>query len=93
MEDSLEELQAEFVEPFRKQVEALEVDAYVGLTGAERSEYHKRQGCSANLTRNLGKISGIKSLFNRGKLYGINEPSPRRRGPSLPDQNAGPHRA
>ena len=29
--------------------------------------------------------------FNRGKLYGISEPPPRRRGPSLPDQNAGPH--
>jgi hypothetical protein len=43
MEDSVEELRAEFVYLLRKQVEAQELDAYVGLTYAERSEYDKRQ--------------------------------------------------
>jgi hypothetical protein len=43
MEGSVEQLQAEFVDLLRKQVEALELDAYVGLTEAERSEYYKRR--------------------------------------------------
>jgi len=43
MNDSVDELQAEFVYLLRKQVEARELDAYVGLTDAERSEYNKRQ--------------------------------------------------
>src|SRR6266853_5600387 len=43
MEDSVQKLQAEFVDLLRKQVEALELDAYVGLTDEERSEYYERQ--------------------------------------------------
>ena len=43
MEDSVKKLQAEFVDLLRKQVEALELDTYVGLTDKERSEYYKRQ--------------------------------------------------
>jgi len=43
MEDSVKRLQAEFVDLLRKQVEALELDAYVGLTDEERSEYSGRQ--------------------------------------------------
>ena len=43
MEDSVKKLQAEFVDLLRKQVEALELDAYVGLSDEERSEYYKRQ--------------------------------------------------
>jgi len=43
MEDSVKKLKAEFVDLLRKQVEALELDTYVGLTDEERSEYHKRQ--------------------------------------------------
>ena len=43
MEDSVEGLRAEYVYLLRKQVEAQELDAYVGLTDAERSEYNKRQ--------------------------------------------------
>jgi len=43
MEDSAKELRAEFVELLRKQVEALELEAYVGLTDEERSEYYERQ--------------------------------------------------
>jgi hypothetical protein len=43
MVDSVKELQVEFVDLLRKQVEALEVEAYVGLTDEERSEYYERQ--------------------------------------------------
>src|SRR6266853_782534 len=43
MEDSVQKLQAEFVDLLRKQVEALELDAYVGLTDDERNEYYERQ--------------------------------------------------
>ena len=42
MEDS-KELKPEFVDLLRKQVEALELEAYVGLTDEERSEYYERQ--------------------------------------------------
>ncbi len=38
MEDSVQKLQAEFVDLLRKQVEALELDAYVGLTDEKISE-------------------------------------------------------
>jgi hypothetical protein len=43
MRESVNELKAEFVDLLRKQVEALELDTYVGLTEEERSEYYKRQ--------------------------------------------------
>jgi hypothetical protein len=43
MEDSVKALQEEFIELLRKQVEALELETYVGLTDEERSEYHDRQ--------------------------------------------------
>jgi len=43
MEDSVKKLKAEFVDLLRKQVEALELDTYVGLTDEERSEYYKRR--------------------------------------------------
>ena len=42
-EDSVEKLRAEFVDLLRKQIEALELDVYVGLTDAERIEYWTRQ--------------------------------------------------
>src|SRR5882724_6514736 len=43
MEDSAKALHVEFVDLLRKQVEALELEAYVGLTDEERSEYYERQ--------------------------------------------------
>ena len=43
MDYSFEDLEAEFLDLLRKQVEALELDAYVGMTNAERSDYYKRQ--------------------------------------------------
>ena len=43
MEDYVKELHAEFIDLLRKQVEALELDTYVGLTDEERNEYYERQ--------------------------------------------------
>jgi hypothetical protein len=43
MKDSVEDVHAEFVALLLKQVEALELDIYIGLTDAERDEYDRRQ--------------------------------------------------
>lgn len=42
-DDSIEQLRAELVSLLQKQVEALEVETYVGLTDAELREYDQRQ--------------------------------------------------
>jgi len=57
MEDSVKKLQAEFVDLLRKQVEALELDAYVGLTDEERGEYHERQERIRDLDAKLSESS------------------------------------
>jgi hypothetical protein len=57
MEDSVKRFQAEFVDLLRKQVEALELDAYVGLTDEERSEYCGRQERIRDLDAKLSKSS------------------------------------
>ena len=57
MEDSVKKLQAEFVDLLRKQVEALELDAYVGLTDDERSEYYGRQEHIRDLDAKLSESS------------------------------------
>jgi hypothetical protein len=40
---SIEKLRAEFVYLLQRQIEALELDAFVGLTDAEQHEYDSRQ--------------------------------------------------
>jgi len=57
MEDRVEGLRAEFVELLQKQVAALELDAYVGLTEAERREYSERQKRIRDLDAELGQLS------------------------------------
>ena len=57
MKDSVKELQAEFVDLLRKQVEALELDAYVGLTDAERCEYYERQERIRDLDAKMNESS------------------------------------
>jgi hypothetical protein len=57
MKDSVKKLQAEFVDLLRKQVEALELDAYVGLTDEERSEYYGRQERIRDLDAKLSESS------------------------------------
>jgi hypothetical protein len=42
MEDRVAELRAEFVDLLQEQVQALELEIYVGLTDAERREYYNR---------------------------------------------------
>jgi hypothetical protein len=39
----IEELRADLVDLLQRQVEALELETYVGLTDAERCEFYKRQ--------------------------------------------------
>lgn len=58
MEDAIERLQTEFIELLRRQIEALELDAYVGLTDAERSEYHKRRERIRDLNAKTSSSSG-----------------------------------
>ena len=57
MEDSVKKLQAEFVDLLRKQVEALELDAYVGLTDEERSKYYERQERIRDLDAKMSESS------------------------------------
>jgi hypothetical protein len=57
MEDSAEKLRVEFVDLLRKQVEALELDVYVGLTDTEWSEYNKRRERLRDLNAKMGKSS------------------------------------
>jgi len=47
----------ELFDLLRKQVEALELDVYVGLTDAERSEYYKRQERIRDLEAKMGQSS------------------------------------
>ena len=56
MEDS-KELKPEFVDLLRKQVEALELEAYVGLTDEERSEYNERQERIRDLDAQMSQSS------------------------------------
>ena len=57
MEDSVKKLQAEFVDLLRKQVEALELNAYVGLTDDERGEYYERQERIRDLDAKMSESS------------------------------------
>jgi hypothetical protein len=57
MNDSVKALKAEFVDLLRKQVEALELDTYVGLTDEERSEYYKRQERILDLDAKMSESS------------------------------------
>jgi hypothetical protein len=57
MGKSVKELKAELVDLLRKQVEALELDTYVGLTDAERSEYCERQKRICDLDEKMSKPS------------------------------------
>jgi hypothetical protein len=57
MEDSVKKLRAEFVYLLRKQVQALELDAYVGLTDDERGEYYGRRERIRDLDAKLSESS------------------------------------
>jgi hypothetical protein len=57
MGESVKNLKAEFVDLLRKQVEAWELDTYVGLTDEERSEYYKRQERIRDLDARISETS------------------------------------
>ena len=57
MEDYVKELHAEFIDLLQKQVEALELDTYVGLTDEERNEYYERQERIRDLDVRMSKSS------------------------------------
>ena len=57
MENRIEELRSEFVSLLQKQVDALELETYVGLTDGERREYEKRQERIRDLSAKIGKLS------------------------------------
>jgi hypothetical protein len=59
MEDYVKELHAEFIDLLRKQVEALELDTYVGLTDEERNEYYGRQERIRDLDVRMSKSSDL----------------------------------
>jgi hypothetical protein len=61
MQDSVEELQAEFVDLLQKQVQALELESYVGLTDAEWREYHKRQKRLRDLEASLYRDRDVRA--------------------------------
>jgi hypothetical protein len=57
-DDVIEQLRAELITLLQKQVEALELETYVGLTDSELREYHKRQKRIHNLKASLDPTVG-----------------------------------
>jgi hypothetical protein len=67
-DDSVEQLRAELVTLLQKQVEALELETYVGLTDAELREYYRRQERIRDLKASLHPRSiGLPAAFNRNR--------------------------
>jgi hypothetical protein len=56
-DDSVEQLRTELVNLLQRQVEALELETYVGLTDAELREFYKRQERIRDLKAGLGPPS------------------------------------
>ena len=56
-DDSVEQLRAELVNLLQRQVEALELETYVGLTDAELREFYTRQERIRDLKAGLGPPS------------------------------------
>ncbi|HXC42925.1 MAG TPA: hypothetical protein VNY51_05300 [Candidatus Dormibacteraeota bacterium] len=52
-----QKLRVEFVNLLRRQIEALELDAFVGLTDAEQHEYDGRQARIRDLEERIEKTS------------------------------------
>jgi hypothetical protein len=57
-DDVIDQLRAELITLLQKQVEALELETYVGLTDSEFREYHKRQERIHNLKASLDPTVG-----------------------------------
>jgi hypothetical protein len=67
-DDSIEQLRAALVNLLQKQVEALELETYVGLTDAELREFYKRQGRIRDLKASLNPPSlSLPTTINRNR--------------------------
>jgi hypothetical protein len=68
-DDSVKQRRAELVTLLQKQVEALELETYVGLTDAELREYYRRQERIRDLKASLYPPSiGLRAAaFNRNR--------------------------
>jgi hypothetical protein len=67
-DDSVKQLRGELVKLLQKQVEALELETYVGLTDAELREYYTRQDRIRDLKASLYPPSlGLPAAFNRNR--------------------------
>jgi ABC-type molybdenum transport system ATPase subunit/photorepair protein PhrA len=67
-DDSVKQLRAELVTLLQKQVEALELETYVGLTDPELREYYRRQERIRDLKASLYPRSiGLPAAFNRNR--------------------------
>jgi hypothetical protein len=54
--EELEDIRAELIALFQKQLEALELDTFVGLTNLQRSEYAVRNDRISELHAKLGRF-------------------------------------
>jgi hypothetical protein len=54
--EELEDIRAELIALFQKQLQALELDTFVGLTNLERSEYEARNDRIRELQAKLGRL-------------------------------------
>jgi hypothetical protein len=67
-DDSIEQLRAALVNLLQKQVEALELETYVGLTDAELREFYKRQEGIRDLKASLSPSSlSLPTTINRNR--------------------------
>jgi hypothetical protein len=67
-DDSIEQLRAALVNLLQKQVEALELETYVGLTDAELREFYKRQERIRDLKASLSPSSlSLPTTINRNR--------------------------
>jgi hypothetical protein len=68
-----QKLRVEFVNLLRRQIEALELDAFVGLTEAEQCEYDSRQQRIRDLEERIRKTSDeprvSESAAGKGRHY------------------------
>jgi hypothetical protein len=54
--EELEDIRAQLVALFQKQLQALELDTFVGLTHLERSDYEARNDRIRELQAKLGRL-------------------------------------
>jgi hypothetical protein len=66
-DDRIKQLRAELVNLLRKQVEALELETYVGLTDTELREFYKRQERIRDLKASLYPSISLPTTLDRNR--------------------------